>query len=262
MGVIRSFVGVIALFVALSANAGYIVPCGEPECSVSFSVFVDGSTEEAGGGMLWYDAETGEISLDTNNIRGGGMMNQETQGIMWNFDDGSQFAVNSLYGNADPILGFGLGASTGSSAKTFAVTFDLPIALEGPIDASSSISYSLTSTTEAGAQITPLNGKVLTAFEVDSDIGGLGVLNKGVDAGDPFGFVGGPQTQNSSVYTASNTITGDLAYDLMTAQIAFSLSANSNVGISGFVQQVPVPLPASLPLILAGFALLGFIKRR
>ncbi len=130
--------------------------------------------------------------------------------------------------------------------------------MSGPINANSSVSYSLTSLTNAGAQISALSsGKVVVADEVDTSVGGLAALNKGVNVGDTFFFLGGPQTQNSPVYTASNTFNGNIAYDLMSVTVAFSLSANSNVGLSGFVQQTPVPVPAALWLF--GSGLLGLI---
>jgi hypothetical protein len=87
-------------------------------------------------------------------------------------------------------------------------------------------------------------------------------LNKGVDVGDRFFFTGGPQTQNSPVYTASNTFTGDLAYDLMVVKVDFSLSADSTVGLSGFVQQVVVPVPAAVWLFGSGLIGLIAVARR
>ena len=256
------FYFLISLVFSTSASAGTIVQCGAAECSSTFSIYIDGASEEVGGGMIWYDAETGDISLDTSHIRGGGMVDPMSQGLMWNLDDGSQIMVNSVFGNADPVLGFGLGASTGATGRSFTFSFDLPIALEGAVEASSSVSYSLTSTTEAGAQILPLGGNVVNAYDVDTSIPSIGSLDKNVAVGDAFGFSGGPQTQNSPVYTASSMLTADLAYDLMTAQIAFTLSPNSSVGISGFVQQVPVPLPATLPLLLVALSGLGILKYR
>lgn len=252
-----------SLFSVSTATAGTIVPCGgAATCSSSFSVFFNGSVAEVGGGQFLYDATTGQISLDTTNIRGNGMATA-MGGIMWTMGDGSQVTVKSLSGNADPLLSFGLGASTQSIGRTFGFSFDLPIALSGPIQANSSVAYSMTSTTQAGAQLTAINGKVVTANEVDTTVGGKGALNMGVDVGDTFFFTGGPQVQNSPVYAASNAFAGDLAYDLMSVQINFGLSANSVVGMSGFVQQVaPVPVPAAFPLLLSGIVGLGALSRR
>jgi len=124
------------------------------------------------------------------------------------------------------------------------------------------VSYSLTSLSNVGAQITA-NGNIVTASEVDTSIGGLGFLNKGVDVGNTFGFIGGPQTQNSSVFTASNSFIGDLAYDLMEVKVDFALTANSSVGISGFVQQTVVPVPAAVWLFGSGLiGLVGMARRK
>jgi hypothetical protein len=167
-----------------------------------------------------------------------------------------------MNGDIDPIIGFGVGAST-SIGSTFGFTFNLPIALQGPINADSSVSYSLSSLSTAGAQIAPVVGSnIVSAFEVDTSVGGLPSLNKGVDVGNTFFFVGGPLTQNSPVYTASNTFTGNLAYDLMTVKVDFSLSANSAVGLSGFVQQV-IPIPAAVWLFGSGLlGLIGVARRK
>jgi hypothetical protein len=266
----RYFSSVLALILfaaagLLSANTALasIVQCGASVCSSTFSIDFNGMTG-VGGGELLYDASTGDISLnlDPNSIVGNGAVTQMDT-LMWMMPDGSTVSVNSLSGNADPVLGFSLGASTAGSGATFALNLNLPIALSGPIAASSSVSYSLTSTTSAGAQIAPLFGNVVTAQEVDTSVGGLGNLDKGVNVGDTFGFTGGPLTQNSPVYTASNTFTGDLAYDLMSVTIAFSLSADSNVGISGFVSQTPVPVPAAIWLFGSGLiGLVGVARRR
>jgi PEP-CTERM motif len=177
--------------------------------------------------------------------------------------DGAFAAVNSLSGNLDPILGFSLSASTGAVGKTFSFAFSMPIDLSGPIDANSSVSYSLTSLSAAGAQITPLFGKLVVAQEVDTSIGGLAPLNKGVDVGGLFSFTGGPLTNNSPVYTASNSFVGSLQYDLMSIVVSFALSPFSQVGISGFVQQVSaVPEPGSLALMVVGVMALALVRRK
>jgi len=237
-----------------------IVQCGAATCAQNFSIFLDGSGTELGGGQLVYDAATGAIALDTvDNVRGGGMASGG--GLLWMLGDGATVGVGSLGGNADPILTFGVSATTNAAGHTFSFAFDLPIALSGPIAANSKVSYSLTAGTNAGAQVTPLNGHVVVAQEVDTSVGGIGVLNKGVDVGLTFFFLG-QDTQNSPVYTASSTLTGNTAYDLMSVQVAFALSPNSSVGMSGFVNQVVVPLPAAFPLLLSGVAGFGWLARR
>ena len=245
----RSLTPIAALVLAGACNsvlAGTVVPC-DGNCTWS----VDADGVEVASGDYWVDPKTGEISLHS-------ALNLDLGG-------GAFVSVNSMNGNADPILGFSVAAGTGAVGKTFAFNFSLPIALSGAVAASSSVSYSLTSLTSAGAQIDPLSGHVVVAQEVDTSINGLGALNKGVDVGPRFFFVVGPQTQNSLVYTASSTLMGDMAYDLMSVTVAFSLSPNANVGVSGFVQQVPapVPLPAGAWLLGSGLlALRGFVRRR
>jgi len=95
--------------------------------------------------------------------------------------------------------------------------------------------YTLTSTTSAGAKIKPLlpGGDVLTAQEVDTSVGGLVSLDKAVGAGDRFFFLTGPTTLPSPVFTNTNSFIGDARYDTMNALVSFTLSPNSNVGISG-----------------------------
>ena len=244
---------------------GAVVQCGGAQvCSSEFTLDFNGA--QRGSGELLYDATSGAISLntDTNSATGPVSNTPDGTGLMWTMPDGSTLRVGSLSGNADPILGFGLGASTPTGGSTFGFTFNLPIAMEGPINADSSVSYSLTSLTSAGAQIAPVVGSnIVSAFEVDTSIGGLPSLNKGVDTGATFFFTGGPETQNSPVFTASNQFTGDLAYDLMTVKVDFSLSADTTVGLSGFVQQVVVPIPPAVWLFGSGLlGIVGIARRR
>jgi len=233
---------VFLLGVSTPAFAGTI-GCGADGslCAISLSI---GDTPVASG-TYTIDSKTGDVSLSAP--------------LGFSAANGDSLWVNTLGGNADPILGFNTSAGT-VAGNAFSITFTLPIALSGPINANSSVSYSLTGTTGAGAQITPLFTNVVTALEVDTTVGGIGNLNKGVDVGNTFFFVGGPQTQNSPVYTASNSFAGNLAYDLMSVTVAFSLSPSSNVGISGFVQQVPEP--ATLAMLSGGLVGLASFGRR
>lgn len=203
-----------------------------------------------------------EVLAGTFASDGNGNLYVPPQPVSVTLADGSWIRVAGLSGNVDPILGFAVAGGTGAAGRTFAFAFDLPIALSGLIEASSSVSYSLTSLSAAGAQVAPTlpGGKIVTALEVDTSVGGLAPLNKGVDVGNAFFFTGGPRTQNSPVYTASNTFTGSLDYDLMSVVVAFSLSANSQVGMSGFVQQVPEP--GALALMVAGLLTVGTMARR
>jgi len=227
-----------------AAWAGTVSGCTDTTCT--WDMVVNG--ESVANGSFQSDPKTGDIIFtDPVTVTG----NNYTA------------SINTVSGNVDPILGFGVGASTsGGIGSTFGFTFNLPIALQGTIFADSSVSYSLSSLTSAGAQVAPVVGSnIVSAFEVDTSVGGLPSLNKGVDVGDKFFFFGGPETNNSPVYTASNSFTGDLAYDLMTVKVDFSLSADSTVGMSGFVQQV-VPVPAAVWLFGSGLLGLVAVARR
>jgi hypothetical protein len=240
----------------------WLVYAGLALCSLAGrSAFAD-TIPLCNGECTWWVNDGGQVTKGTYTVdptTGAITLPAEVDLTLQN---GDFLDIKKVWGNTDPVLGFSVQAGTGASGGTFAFGFNLPIALSGPLSASSSVSYSLTSTTAAGAQIDPLNGHVVVAQEVDTSVGGLPPLNKGVDVGDRFFFVGGPQTMNSPVYTASSTLTGNSAYDLMSVTLNFSLSANSNVGVSGFVQQTPVPVPAAGWLLGSGLLMLGRLRRR
>ena len=232
----------LAIFACGTAAAGTIMPC-DGQCT--WSIQSDGS--QVASGQFTVDPGSGDIDLQPLTVRLGG---------------GNWVGINDLSGNTDPVLDFGVSAGAGPSGKTFTVTFSLPIQLTGVLDVSSSVGYSLTSLSGAGAQVTPLNSHLAVASEVDSSVNGLGRLNNGVDVGDIFFTAGGPHTVNSPTYTATNDITANLAYDLMTVTLGFALSPRSSVNISGFVEQLPIdqiptPLPPSAWLLAS--ALLGLL---
>ena len=236
----------LALISSSSAWAGSVSGCTAETCT--WDMLIDGQSVMSGSYQT--DAD-GKIFLPNP--------------VSKTDVDGNRVSIDTMNGDIDPILGFGVGASTGSTGSTFGFIFNRPIALQGLINADSSVSYSLSSLSSAGAQVAPVVGSnIVSAFEVDTSVGGLPSLNKGVDVGNTFFFLGGPATQNSPVYTASNTFTGNLAYDLMTVKVDFSLSADSTVGMSGFVQQAAVvPVPAAVWLFGSGLlGLVGMARRK
>jgi len=223
--------------------------CGD---ACTWSVTVDGGTqnEPRWEGTFGADPQTGDLSL--------------AEPRTWNDpnDPGAWVSINDVFGNIDPVLGFSVAANTGAIGKTFAFAFSMPVALSGPIAAHAEVGYTLTATSPAGAQIQPLFGKTVIAQEVDTSIGGLPPLDKGVNVGEIFSFVPGPATMQSMTYSASSVIAGSLAYDLMSVTVAFALSPDSNVGISGFVEQTPVPVPAAIWLLSGALVGLAAIRRR
>lgn len=212
----------------------------------------DGSLFIPGGQTTTYQFGTGEIDEETG------------------LPDVGSITLGGVDGNIDPILGFSAAASTGTLGNTFAFNFSLPIALSGLVEANSSVSYSLTSLSALGAQISPLFGHVVIAQDVDTSVGGELPINKGVDVGDTFFVLGGPVTGNSPVYTDSNVFAVTFDYDTMSATVAFSLSRFSRVGLSGFVEQIEYIPPAEIPepgtygLLCVGLGLVGFftVRRR
>lgn len=172
-----------------------------PASQVAAQSATKGDTDCTTGQCTWLMAiNNAEVLSGEYAANADGSLYVPDQQTRVDLSDGSFVAVNGLSGNIDPILGFSLSAGTGAAGKTFSFAFSMPIALSGPIDANSSVSYSLTSLSSAGAQITPLIGSLVVAQEVDTSIGGLAPLNKGVDVGGVFSFVGGPLTMNSPVY--------------------------------------------------------------
>jgi len=250
IGGISAAGALLALGLALSAPTGAIAgttSCGADGSLCSFSVVADG-----------VDLGSGRYTI------GEGGVLQIVAPRTFTLGDGSTVGITGINGNADPVLGFSANANTLATGHSFVFNFDLPISLSGPINANSQISYSLTSTTAAGAEIKPLDPthKVMYALEVDTSVNGLDSLDKKVDAGDKFTLLGGPTVGNSPVFANSNSFIGDSRYDTMTAVVQFSLSPNSNVGMSGFVQQVAVPEPSSTALLLAGLGFVGWVARR
>jgi len=272
-GLAPSSLAIVLAFAAPAAARAEVVQCAADiagVCSSRFDIQVedfDGNPNNnmSGFGQLIWNEETGEIGLDTTGDFGPTNGKPAGSGLMWDLGGGATASVGSLTGNADPILMFGVGSATGASGAAFSFTFNLPISMSGLIRANSTLGYTLTASPNSFAQILPFGaGSVLEALHVDTD-GGAGFIDKNVDLGPAFSFtdatgIGSTQVQGySSALSFFNVST---AYDLMTVRLSYILSPNTSVGLSGLVQQVVVPLPAALPLLLAGLAGFGALRRR
>ncbi|HJY79267.1 MAG TPA: hypothetical protein VKE95_21665, partial [Burkholderiales bacterium] len=238
--------GLVAIILALDVRAAVTTLCAA-DCA--WSVSVDGV--QMGSGMYAADPVTGNITLGAP--------------FVMDLGGGAFVRLDSMSGNIDPILGFAVSAGTGAAGQTFSFNFSLPIALAGKLHAGSSVSYSLASLSSAGAQVTPLGAAMVVAQEVDTSVGGLAPLNKGVNVGTTYTTTAGPATTSSPLFTADSTLIGDLAYDLMSVTVAFALSPQSQVGMSGFVQQeiaaAEAPLPAAALLFAGGLGFFGAFAR-
>jgi len=230
--------------------------CGPNNAACSWSIQAGdaqgGGLTEVGSGTYSVDMETGDITFDGQTIT---------------LADGSTVGINRLTGNIDPVLGFSTSATTAAVGKTFSLAISIPIALQGPIDAFSTIGTTLTAKTTAGAEVKPfLQTRILEAADVDTSIGGLPDLDKNVDAGNTLTILpfAGPPNIKSATATdgATSSFIGALAYDLMSVRLSFSLSPQSEVGFSGAVEQIPVPEPTTYAMLAIGLFLVGYVARR
>ena len=139
-----------------TALAGTILDCGPLGALCAVTLSIDG--KQVASGNFQIDSTTGDLIWPE---------------VLSGSSGESTVEVTNVFGNADPILGYATSASTGGVGGAFSITFSLPIALSGPIDAEAQVSYSLTGTTAPGAQISPLFGNVALAREVDTSVGGL-----------------------------------------------------------------------------------------
>jgi hypothetical protein len=171
--------------------------------------------------------------------------------------------------NIDPALGFSFAAINNSDdAATFAFSFAVPISVVGPIAATASANYNISTTNPTGGSLfLTSQAHLIVSQDTDLDLLIPQSINKGVDLGEacttaaPGLFHCGASPIS---YTAGPAIIGvpGTSYELMSATVVFGLTAKSSVGGSVFINQTAVPEPSSYALLLAGIGMAGCIARR
>jgi len=240
---VLTLVFISTLTVGRSAWAGTVTGCTQETCT--WSITVDG--EAVMNGMYTADPDTGDISFGgTGTISG----------------EGYTVSLDSMSGNIDPVLGFGLGATNSSSiTKTFAFAFSLPIGgLTGAIDTVAQLGTTLTAFTGAGGSVFATSGGGKIVDSQDIRLSPFNSVDKGVDIGD--GLSVNSQDTVTNIENAANSINLIGGYDTMSVIVAFGLTTQTGVGFSGFVEQTPVPIPAAVWLFGSGLVGLVGIARR
>jgi hypothetical protein len=239
---VGALVALLVSWTAGTASAGQIA-CDNPS-TCGWSISVNGNEMMSGS----YDIDAqGNLSLGAPV----GMTNA-------NFS----ISINSIGGNVDPEIAFGLGATNTSGAPiTFAFAFSLPLGgLTGLIDTYAELGYSLTSATTGGPlTLFPTSG---TGFIVDSqDIRytGFSSVDKGVDVGGVHVSPDGTTTVGLETASSQILLSG-AGYDTMSVIVAFGLDSNGGVGLSGLVRQTPIPEPGTA--LLLGLGLVTLASRR
>ena len=226
-----------------TAWAGLVTECGT---ACTWTISVDGGVVMEG--VYDVDSTTGDVILS------------EPVSLT---RTGYSVSLSEMSGNIDPLLGFGLGATnTSGVAKTFAFAFSLPLGgLPVPINTYAEVGTTLTAFTDAGGSIftTSGTGKIvdsqdisLSPFPVSED--------KGVDVGNTFSIAG--KGTDSDFDSASGSIISGGPYDTMSVVVAFGLTDQTGVGLSGFVEQTAIPVPAAVWLFGSGLIGLIAIARR
>ncbi len=245
--------GVVRLLLALVASGTVILgsadraAAGPIEClpeTCGWSISVDGSEVGSGG----YDIdEFGNVSL-ANPV--------EVSGA------GFSIQIDSIGGNVDPEIIFGVGATnTSGGTKTFAFSFSLPLAgLTGLIDTEAVLGQTLTAPSESGVTLFPTLGGGLIMDSQDIRFAPFASIDKGVDIGDVLAAGAGATVLDLDTATSQILLSGG-GFDVMTVVVAFGLSDNGGVGLSGRVTQTIVPEPGTALLLAAGLGALT-VRRR
>ena len=227
-----------------SAWADTIADCTPSTCG--WEITVDG--QPVMEGMYQVDPDTGDISFGGTGVIEG---------------DGYTVELRDMYGNIDPVLGFGLGATNTSGAfKTFAFGFSLPLGgLSVPIQTEAQLGTTLTAFSNAGGSVVPVLGGGKIVDSQDIVINPFASVDKGVDIGDGLSINTQGGVLNNE--TATGSILAGGPFDLMSVTVAFGLTDQTGVGFSGFVEQTAIPVPAAFWLFGSGLlGLIGIARRK
>lgn len=238
----------LGVSLAGSASAGTIPTACDPAVC-SWSVTVQGYGVVASGG---FDID------DEGNISPVG-------DTSWDDGAGSSIIINSVSGNVDPEIVFGLGATNNTGGiLTYAFSFSLPLGgFSGPASTFASLLGSITSASTGAGSIFPTSG---TGFIVDSQdirLSPFLSLDKGVDIGTAVTGTAGVPVGYS--FTDSDTLVGG-PFDVMSVIVAFGISDPAGagataVGMSGIVRQLAIPEPSAMLLLGAGLAAAALRRR-
>jgi hypothetical protein len=236
--------GLVLVFgVSGSAWAGSI-PCDPATCG--WTITVDD------------DEYAGQYTIDADgNISFGGF---EASG------DGYAVTITGLSGHVDPELVFGVGATnTSGVAKTFSFAFSVPLGgFVGTIDTFADLGQTLSSASgSGGTTLFPTLGGGLISDSQDIRFSPFSTVDKLVDVGDPLFAADGTTVLDLDSASGQIVLSGG-GYDLMSVVVAFGLSSNGGVGLSGHVRQTLAVIPEPGTVLLGSMGLLGlwFTGRR